>query len=108
MAITNLLSAAKISKSLGVSPTLVKNFINNNRIKPLETKGNCNYYGDKTIRLVEREFFLSTGNIAKNLGIPQARVKSFILDNKIKADRIKGNCNYFGPKTIQTINRGLK
>ncbi len=108
MAEKNLLSAAKIAKALNVSPTLVKNFINNNKIKPELKRGNCVYYGEKSVKLMEKEFFLSTGNIAKTFDLSPSKVKNFIKVNNIEPDRKKGNCTYFGPKSVAAIKKGVK
>jgi predicted transcriptional regulator len=58
--------------------------------------------------MTAKESLMTAGNIAKDLGIPPAKVKKFIEENKIKPDESKGACKYYGPKTYKKIKSGLK
>lgn len=49
-----LLTAAKVAAKIGASPAKVKKFIEENRIEPDKQKGNCKYYGPKTVKKIEK------------------------------------------------------
>ena len=48
------------------------------------------------------------GNIAKSLGVPDAKVKKAIQDPKIKPGAKKGVCNYYGKDIFAKVKAALK
>lgn len=108
MAAKEPLSAGKIAKEVGLTPKLVNEYIAGNKIKPEAVKGSCKYYDPKITKGLEKEYFLSAGNLAKKFDAKPAAVKAIIKDKGLEPDKVKGSCNYFGPKSWKVIEKGLK
>lgn len=51
---------------------------------------------------------MTSGNIAKALGVSDAKVKKAIKDLKIKPDAKKGVCNYYSRGALAKIKTALK
>jgi hypothetical protein len=50
---------------------------------------------------------LTAGNIAKELGVPDAKVKKAIQELKIKPAAKKGVCSYYSKDTVAKIKKAL-
>jgi len=51
---------------------------------------------------------LTAGNIAKSLGVSDAKVKKAIQELGIKPQAKKGVCNYYGKEVVTKIKGALK
>lgn len=51
---------------------------------------------------------MTSGNIAKVLGVSDAKVKKAIKDLKIKPEAKKGVCNYYSRGVLAKIKTALK
>ena len=51
---------------------------------------------------------LSPGNIAKKLGVSDAKVKKAIASLKLSPDAKKGVCAYYGPAAVKKIGSALE
>lgn len=51
---------------------------------------------------------LTAGNIAKELGVPDAKVKKAIADLKLAPDAKKGPCCYYSRASVTKIKGALK
>ena len=51
---------------------------------------------------------LTAGNIAKTLGLPEAKVKKAIVELKLEPVAKKGPCNYYGPAQMEQIRAAVK
>lgn len=51
---------------------------------------------------------MTSGNIAKALGVSDAKVKKAIKDLKIKPDAKKGVCNYYSRGALAKLKTALK
>ena len=49
----SLMTAGGIAKDIGISPAKVKKYIEENNIKPDESKGVCKYYGAKAYKKIK-------------------------------------------------------
>jgi hypothetical protein len=56
----------------------------------------------------EKPDLMTSGNIAKALGVSDAKVKKAIKDLKIKPEAKKGVCNYYSPGALAKIKTTLK
>ncbi len=56
----------------------------------------------------EKNGLMTSGNIAKALGVSDAKVKKAIKDLKIKPDARKGVCNYYSQGALTKIKAALK
>lgn len=56
----------------------------------------------------EKTGLLTSGNIAKTLGVSDAKVKKAIKDLKIKLEAKKGVCNYYAPGALARIKAALQ
>lgn len=56
----------------------------------------------------EKADLMTSGNIAKMLGVSDAKVKKAIKDLKIKPDAKKGVCNYYSPVALAKIKTALQ
>jgi hypothetical protein len=56
----------------------------------------------------ENTVLLTSGNIAKALGVSDAKVKKAIKDLKIKPNAKKGVCNYYSEAALTKIKTALK
>lgn len=56
----------------------------------------------------EKADLMTSGNIAKVLGVSDAKVKKAIKDLKIKPDAKKGVCNYYSPVAMTKIKTALQ
>ncbi len=50
----------------------------------------------------------TAGNIAKELGISDAKVKKLIAELKIEPAAKKGNCSYYSEEDFQKIKAAVK
>jgi hypothetical protein len=51
---------------------------------------------------------MTTGNMAKELGVSDARIKKAIKELGIKPEAKKGVCNYYSRKALAKIKAALK
>ncbi len=51
---------------------------------------------------------ITAGNIAKELGVPPAKVKKAIEDLKIQPVAKKGACTYYGRDAVKKVKAALK
>jgi hypothetical protein len=56
----------------------------------------------------EKSSLMTSGNIAKTLGVSDAKVKKTIKDLKIKPEAKKGVCNYYSRGALGKIKAALK
>lgn len=56
----------------------------------------------------EKEKLLTTGNIAKELGVSDAKIKKIITELGIKPATKKGVCNYYSGDMLGKIKAALK
>ncbi len=56
----------------------------------------------------EKSDLLTAGAIAKQLGIPDGKVKKAITELGIKPKAKKGVCNYYGPETVAKLKVAVK
>lgn len=56
----------------------------------------------------EKTTLMTSGNIAKTLGVSDAKVKKAIKDLKIKPEAKKGVCNYYSASALGRIKSSLK
>jgi hypothetical protein len=56
----------------------------------------------------EKTGLITSGNIAKALGVSDAKVKKALKDLKIKPEAKKGVCNYYSPGAVTKIKAALK
>jgi hypothetical protein len=56
----------------------------------------------------EKAVLVTSGNIAKVLGVSDAKVKKAIKDLKIKPEAKKGVCNYYSQGALTKIKAALK
>ena len=56
----------------------------------------------------EKSDLLTAGNIAKTLGVPDAKVKKAIQTLGIKPQAKKGVCNYYSKDTVAKIKVAIK
>jgi hypothetical protein len=56
----------------------------------------------------EKTDLMTGGNIAKALGVSDAKVKKAVKDLKIKPETKKGVCNYYSPAALAKIKAALK
>ncbi len=57
---------------------------------------------------MEKSDLLTAGNIAKTLGVPDAKVKNAIKTLGIKPTAKKGVCSYYSKESIPKIKSALK
>ena len=57
--------------------------------------------------MAEKNDLLTAGKIAKELGVSPAKLKKIILNLEIEPDLKKGNCSYYGRKTVEKIKKNL-
>ena len=50
---------------------------------------------------------LSSKKIADKLGLTAGQVTKYIKENDVTPDDKKGNCAYYAPKTVKTIEKAL-
>ncbi len=55
----------------------------------------------------EKTGLLTSGNIAKTLGVSDGKMKKAIKDLKIKPEAKKGVCNYYAPGALVKIKAAL-
>lgn len=51
---------------------------------------------------------VTSGNIAKELGVSDARVKRLIKELGVKPKAKKGVCNYYSPDALPKIKKALE
>lgn len=107
MVAKELLTSKKIADQLGLTAGQVTRYIKENSVVPDEKRGNCAYYGPKTVKAIEKALFLSAGNVAKQLGAKPAVVTRVIQETGIEADKVTGSCKYYGPGTVKAIKKAL-
>ena len=107
MASKELLSSKKIAEKLGLPPSAVSKYLKENQVAPDEKKGNCAYYGPKTVKAVEKALLLSSSAVAKQLGVKPAAVQKAIQAAGIEPDKVSGSCKYYGPATVRAIKKAL-
>jgi hypothetical protein len=56
----------------------------------------------------EKTDLMTSGNIAKALGVSDAKVKKAIKDLNIKPEAKKGVCNYYSPTALAKIKATMK
>lgn len=56
----------------------------------------------------EKQDLVTAGNIAKALGVSDAKVKKAIADLGVKPKAKKGVCNYYSADVLAKIKRTLK
>lgn len=56
----------------------------------------------------EKSDLMTAGSIAKQLAVPDAKVKKAITDLKIKPTAKKGVCNYYSKDVVPKIKAALK
>jgi hypothetical protein len=56
----------------------------------------------------EKSDLLTAGNIAKALGVPDAKVKKAIQALGIKPKAKKGVCSYYGKDSVAKVKAALK
>jgi len=56
----------------------------------------------------EKTGLLTSGNIAKTLGVSDGKMKKAIKDLKIKPGAKKGVCNYYAPNVLAKIKAALQ
>jgi biotin operon repressor len=56
----------------------------------------------------EKTGLMTSGNIAKTLGVSGAKVKKAIKDLKIKPEAKKGVCNYYSVSALGKIKTALR
>jgi hypothetical protein len=56
----------------------------------------------------EKSNLMTAGNIAKTLGVPDAKVKKAIAALGIKPDAKKGVCSYYSNEALTKIKSSLK
>lgn len=56
----------------------------------------------------EKTSLMTSGNIAKALGVSDAKVKKVLKDLKIKPEAKKGVCNYYSRGALTKIKTALK
>ena len=56
----------------------------------------------------EKTELMTSGNIAKALGVSDTKVKKAIKDLNIKPEAKKGVCNYYSQGTLAKIKTALK
>lgn len=108
MTTKEMLSSGKIAEALGLPPSAVKKFLKDQGVKPDEKRGNCAYYGPKTVKAVQKALLLSTGGVAKQLGVKPTVVQKAIKTAGIEPDKVSGSCKYYGPTTVRAIKKALK
>ena len=57
--------------------------------------------------MAEKNEMLTAGKIAKELGISPAKLKKVIQELAIEPDVKKGNCSYYGKKTVAKIKKHI-
>lgn len=58
--------------------------------------------------IAETTNLFTAGNIAKELGVSDARVKKAIKDLALEPKAKKGICNYYGKDAVSKIKKSLK
>lgn len=58
--------------------------------------------------MAEKKELLSAGNIAKELGVPEAKVKRAIKDLGIEPTAKRGVCNLYSLEALARIKEALK
>lgn len=56
----------------------------------------------------EKTRLVTAGNIAKELGVSDAKVKKAIADLGIKPETKKGPCNYYSGEIVKKVKAALK
>ena len=56
----------------------------------------------------EKADLFTAGNIAKQLGVSDGKVKKAIAELRIKPKAKKGVCNYYGPDTVAKVKVAVK
>ena len=46
--------------------------------------------------------------ISEKISVPPSKVTKYIKENNIQPDQVRGNCKYYGPKTVKQIEKALK
>ncbi len=57
---------------------------------------------------IKKTDLVTAGNIAKELGISDAKIKKVIKELEIKPDAKKGVCNYYAKGNVEKIKGALK
>jgi predicted transcriptional regulator len=57
--------------------------------------------------IADKNDMLTAGKIAKELGVSPAKLKKIIKELEIEPDLKKGNCSYYGPKTVAKIKKNI-
>ena len=57
---------------------------------------------------IEKSDLMTAGSIAKQLAVPDTKVKKAIADLKIKPAAKKGVCNYYSKDVVPKIKSALK
>jgi len=57
--------------------------------------------------MAEKKDLLTAGKIAKELGVSPAKLKKIIQELNIEPDVKKGNCSYYGSKTVAKIKKNI-
>jgi len=58
--------------------------------------------------MAEKTDLITAGNIAKELGVPDGKVKKAIQELGIKPAAKKGVCNYYSREVLKRIKSSLK
>lgn len=54
------------------------------------------------------EQLLTAGKLAKELNVPEKKIKEAIQKANIEADVVKGGCKYYSPATVKKIQAALE
>ena len=61
----------------------------------------------KEVDMVQNEL-LTGKKIAEKLNISPSKVNKYLKENDVQPDQVKGNCKYYGPKTVKQVEKALK
>ena len=57
---------------------------------------------------MSKQEMLTGKKISEKISVPPSKVTKYIKENNIQPDQVRGNCKYYGPKTVKQIEKALK
>ena len=57
---------------------------------------------------MSKQEMLTGKKISEKLSVSPSKVTKYIKENNIQPDQVRGNCKYYGPKTVKQIEKALK